>query len=470
MIAAHTVEQVRAAEAALMDRLPEGQLMQRASFGLATVCARILGGPYGARVVLLVGGGNNGGDALWAGARLASRGAHVDVVLLRPERAHTGGLAALRAGGGRVLDHSGATAAIQQADLVVDGIYGIGGRPGLDDPAASLVQEATASAGLVVAVDVPSGIDPDTGEVGGPAVHADLTVTFGTHKIGLLVDPGAEMAGRVEFVDIGLAPDLPTPDVTALERADVAALLPRPSHNSDKYQRGVVGIRAGSPQYQGAAVLAVGGALSAGAGMVRYVGTDAVASGVRAHWPEVIVSPDAASTGRVQAWVVGPGLGDDKIDEQIFASGLPMLVDADGLRSLPATFDAPALLTPHAGELARMLDVDRADVEASRLEFARRAAERWNATVLLKGSTTVIAAPDGRTRVNLTGTPALATAGSGDVLAGLAGALLAAGCGPLDAGSVAAHLHGLAGQAARGQPSANGILRALPVVIASLGG
>src|SRR5690606_16841420 len=286
-----------------MARLPDGALMQRAVAGLTTTVARLLDGPYGARVTVLAGGGNNGGDALWAGARLARRGARVDAVLLRPEHAHAEGLAALRAAGGRVVAGAASTAAesaVRRADVVLDGILGIGGRGGLDDEAADLAAVAHDHAGLVVAVDLPSGVVPDTGETPGRHVVADVTVTFGTGKVALVLDPAAAAAGSVHAVDIGLGPYLPDPDVEVLEPAGVAARLPRPGRESDKYARGVVGVLAGSQQYTGAAMLAVGGAVHGGAGMVRYCGPDAVAAGIRMRWPEVIVSPDVESTGRVQ--------------------------------------------------------------------------------------------------------------------------------------------------------------------------
>ena len=473
MIGVHSVADVRAAENELMSRLPDGALMQRAVAGLTSTVARILGGPYGARVAVLAGAGNNGGDALWAGARLARRGARVEAVLVRPERAHAEGLAALRASGGRVIadpESAAATAAVRGADLVLDGILGLGGRGELDDDAADLAEAAHDHAGLVVAVDLPSGVMPDSGATPGRHVVADVTVTFGTGKVALVVDPAAAAAGSVHTIDIGLGPYLPEPDIEVLEPDDVAALLPRPGRESDKYARGVIGVLAGSQQYTGAGVLAVGGAVRGGAGMVRYCGPDAVAAGVRSRWPDVIVSPDVESTGRVQAWAVGSGLGSRRPD-QVPAQGVPVLVDADALAALPARFDRPALLTPHAGELARMLGVDRGLVEARRLRHARLAAERWNATVLLKGSTTLVVAPDGRVRVNPTGTSALATAGTGDVLAGLAGSLLAAGLTPLDAGSVAAYAHGEAGRlaaAAAGYPSADDVLHHLPVAVRSL--
>ncbi|MFE2551359.1 NAD(P)H-hydrate dehydratase [Streptomyces sp. NPDC059355] len=440
MRTAYSVETVRAAERELMARLPEGALMQRAAAGLAAVCAGLLRRVYGSRVVLLVGPGDNGGDALYAGARLARRGAGVTAVPMDPERVHAGGLAALLAAGGRL-----ARAVPGRADLVLDGLVGIGGRGGLRPAAAALVERIPDGA-VVVAVDLPSGVDADTGEVAGAAVRADVTVTFGAYKPGLLIDPGASRTGAVRLVDIGLS--LPDPDAEALQHADVAALLPAPTASSDKYRRGVVGIVAGSVQYPGAAVLAVAGALHGGAGAVRYVGP--AVDAVLARYPETLIG-----RGRVQAWVVGPGLGEGRAAEvaEALADPVPVLVDADGLRGLdPAVLRArPAgtLLTPHAGEAAALLGTDRAAVESGRLSSVRSLAARYGATALLKGSTTLVARPGGGpVRVNPTGTPWLATAGSGDVLSGLAGSLLASGLAAPDAAAVAAYVHGLAGRRA----------------------
>ncbi|MEI5035656.1 NAD(P)H-hydrate dehydratase [Streptomyces sp. S1A(2023)] len=450
---AYSVETVRAAEAALMQRLPEGALMRRAAAGLAVACGDLLrrnGRVYGSRVLLLVGSGDNGGDALYAGARLARRGAGVRALLLAPDRAHPGGLAALLAAGGQVVDGPDGLGVL---DLVVDGITGIGGRGGLRGDATGLLHTVTRDRTPVLAVDLPSGVEADTGEVHGDAVRADATVTFGTYKPGLLIDPAAEHAGALRLVDIGLGPELPEPpDLEALQYADVAALLPVPGPESDKYRRGVVGIVAGSERYPGAAVLAVAGALRGGAGAVRYVGPGADA--VISRYPEALVHAGPPSeAGRVQAWVVGPGLGDGRSAEaavaEVLAADVPVLVDADGLRLLDAetvrTRTAPTVLTPHAGEAAALLGAAREEVEAGRLAAVRELAARYRATVLLKGSTTLIAeARDTPVRVNPTGTSWLATAGSGDVLSGLTGSLLAAGLAPRDAASVGAYLHGLA--------------------------
>jgi ADP-dependent NAD(P)H-hydrate dehydratase / NAD(P)H-hydrate epimerase len=530
---AHAVAEVRAAESALMARLPEGALMQRAASGLAAVCAGLLAragrtdfpagaagaaGVYGSRVVVLAGSGDNGGDALHAGARLATRGAVVTAIAAA-SRVHEGGTAALRGSGGRLIEAADdrARPAIAAADLIIDGLLGIGGRGGLREPAAGLAAEAEHARGLVVAADLPSGIDADTGEVAGAAVRADVTVTFGTWKPGLLIDPGASHAGVVELIDIGLRRYLGPPDVAAAQAADIAAWLPRPTAESDKYRRGVLGIVAGSERFTGAAQLSVGAAVRAGAGMVRLVSAPPAAAVVRQRWPEAIITTTGDATtedattgdtttgdtttgdtatrdgpaggqvieaaGRVQAWVAGPGMGTGEpaagLLAAVLATSLPVLVDADGITLLAdhrglLSRSAPTLLTPHAGELARLLGADRADIEARRLRFATRAAAELGCTVLLKGSTTVIASPAAgqAVLVNPTGTSWLATAGSGDVLSGLAGALLAQGLEPLRAAAAAAYLHGIAARlAADGAPiGSSDLIEALPAAIRTVAG
>lgn len=344
--------------------------------------------------------------------------------------------------------------------MVIDGIVGIGGHGPLRPDAVTALERL---AGIpVVAVDLPSGVEADTGEVTGPHVEAVLTVAFGSHKIAHLVDPAARACGVVELVDLGL--DLPAAPVASLQAADVARLLPRPGPDAHKYTRGVVGVRAGSERYPGAALLSVSGASCGLAGMVRYVGS--AADTVKHHHPEVV------GAGRVQAWVVGSGTDTDA--EQHLAEGLaedvPVVVDADALAHLERPAQGTVVLTPHAGELAAMLGLERAEIEARPLEHARAAASAYRAVVLLKGRRTVIARPDGAARINTTGTPWLATAGAGDVLGGLVGALLASGLDPFDAASVGAWLHGAAGTAASagGPIVAGDIARHLRAVLRDL--
>jgi ADP-dependent NAD(P)H-hydrate dehydratase / NAD(P)H-hydrate epimerase len=458
---AHTVSQVRAAEKVLLDALPGGALMARAASGLAYAVIDFLGGAYGKRAVLLVGSGDNGGDALYAGALLARRGCAVEAVLLS-DQVHAPGLAAFRAAGGRVLSEMNERSFIPATppDVVVDGIVGIGGRPGLRENAVAAL---TAYAGVpVVAVDVPSGVDVDTGRLDGAHVRAAVTVTFGTHKVAHLVDPAAQVCGTVHLVDIGL--DLPDAAVTSMQAADVAAMVPVPGPFDHKYTRGVVGVRAGSAAYPGAGVLCVSGASCGLAGMVRFVGEAAVADLVRAAHPETI-----AGAGRVQAWVVGSGGGDGAGAElaAALADGVPVVVDADGLTAVTGPLPVPAVLTPHAGELARMLEATREEVETDQLRCAREAADRFGAVVALKGRHTLVVDPEGRVRVTTTGLPWLATAGAGDVLAGVIGALLASGMDAFDAAAVGSWLHGAAARlaASNGPIVAGDVAAALPEAV-----
>ena len=273
---------------------------------------------------------------------------------------------------------------------MLDGVIGISGKGPLR-PAAAEVFAAVAAADIpVVAVDVPSGIDVHTGEQSGPAVRAALTVTFGGLKpVHALAD-----CGRVDLVDIGL--ELPDSDLVGMEAADVRARWPVPGPRDDKYTQGVVGILAGSAAYPGAAILCSGAAVAATSGMVRYAGS--AAAEVVSHWPEVVAAPDAAAAGRVQAWVVGPGLGTDETAMTALAfalnSELPVIVDADGLTLLAAHphlvtgRSAPTVLTPHAGEFERF---GLGPVGADRVAAARRLADDTGAAVLLKGNITVIA-------------------------------------------------------------------------------
>lgn len=452
-------DDVRAAEDALMAGLPEGTLMRRAAYALAVRSGALLKRIVGARVVLLVGSGNNGGDALYAGAFLAGRGAQVTACLLSPAKAHPGGLAALRSASGLVVEagDDAALRLVDTAELVMDGIAGLSSRGPLRPRARELAERARLAGAVRVAVDLPSGVDCDTGAVPGEAFDADLTVTFGCLKPGLVVEPGSAYAGRVEVVDIGLGPHLPAPRARLLTDADAGALWPAPKRGDDKYSTGVVGVVAGSPAYPGAAVLSVGGALKAKSGLVRYVGTGRAADLVRSRWPEAVVTDGRPTdAGRVQAWVVGPGIGTDdrarSLIREVLATDVPVLIDADGLTLVAEAPDlvrsrvAPTLLTPHDREFERIAG----PVGDDRIAAALRAAKDLEATVLLKGHSTIVASAGGEVYVNPTGTPWLATAGTGDVLSGVAGALLAADIGRALAGAAAAYLHGMAGQLAGG--------------------
>lgn len=450
MIASWTATDVVAAERPLLE---QGRpLMAHAAFALAAHVTNTLRAE-GTRVpgsvaLLLVGGGNNGGDALHAGAQLARRGVRVHAALLSA-RVHEQGLAAARRAGVRVHPLAALSAdelvgevlaLARRAGVWVDALAGTGVTSGLREPAASVIRALAAELRtwpvepLVVAVDVPSGIGVDDGTLPGPVLPADLTVTMGAPKPGLLLPPAAGLAGRVETVELGLALRDRPPAACRLTATDVADLWALPTDDDHKYTRGVLGVVAGSRTYPGAAVLAVAGAVRTGLGMVRYHGPAEPTALVHARHPEVVVAP-----GRVQAWVVGPGIdaqeaaraeeAREAIDRAV-EERLPLVLDAGALGLLPEDLPGTVILTPHAGELAELLSrrgetTSRADVEAAPARHARLAAELTGATVLLKGATSVAAAPAGPLHTQHDATPWLATAGAGDVLAGVLGAVLA---------------------------------------------
>lgn len=518
MLGVYSVAQVRAAERVLLDATPAGALMQRAASGLAAECAALLteavGRVAGARVVVLVGSGNNGGDALFAAARLAGRGASVLAITLS-DAPHPAGLAALLAAGGTAAPAGPAASPDQAliestaaADLVLDGIVGIGGEGPLRAPAGAYARAAR-SAGLSVAVDLPSGISPDTGLVADPDLcfHADVTVTFGALKPGAVVDPAATLCGIVELVDIGLGPMLaeqvPEPDLRMIRMADAGAELHWPGPGDNKYSRGVVGISAASQRYPGAAVMACSSARYGGAGMVHYAGA-ASADVIRAC-PEVISSPEWPQDARISAWGIGPGWSGSEPGEATMAGAAvanarPLVADAGALTLLASSAElreavrsrtSPTVVTPHDGEFARLGGPDPS--AAGRVAAARALARELGVVVLLKGAGTIVAPPSGPAYVARVAPPELATAGSGDVLTGLLSSMMAAAEAHSDSAAgapagpgvtraragiddaaaarvavAAAYLHGLAGRLAvdvQGVISAGDLIDALPAAL-----
>jgi NAD(P)H-hydrate repair Nnr-like enzyme with NAD(P)H-hydrate dehydratase domain/NAD(P)H-hydrate repair Nnr-like enzyme with NAD(P)H-hydrate epimerase domain len=513
VIEAWSTRAVYAAEALLMETLEDGALMARAVEGLAGVAAARLEERHGTAVAALVGPGNNGADALFAVARLAEAG--WNAVAVHHEPVHEDArAAAVAAGVVLTTDPS----VLREADVVLDGILGIGARPGLPQWASEWLAAVPESAHLV-AVDLPSGQDPMGGAIDPEGVFADETVTFSVAKPVHLLPPTEQACGLLTVVDIGIRPT-GEPVVRRLDHDDVAQRWPRPTASDDKYSRGVLGVVAGGESYPGAAVLTVTAAVEAGVGMVRYVGTPTPTHLVAVAVPEAVHDP-----GRVQAWVVGPGLDAGAQGEQAHAQlevalealrGLePVVVDADGLDLLDdallnARRDAVTLLTPHAGECARLLtrlgrragvatasgldraesgdevpaetaseitredtrEVTRDQVEAAPLRHARALAGLTGATVLLKGSTTLVVGPgEQATAFSQADAPAwLATAGAGDVLAGVAGTLLAAGLPADEAAALAALVHGVAADRANpgGPVRALAVAHGIPTAVAHL--
>ncbi|MGQ4532663.1 NAD(P)H-hydrate epimerase [Dermabacteraceae bacterium P13138] len=478
---AYTARQIRDAEAPLLAAgVP---LMSRAATALAhhTAAAlrRLRGRVPGSSVTLLVGTGNNGGDALYAGAYLRKMGVAVTAIQIF-DRLHPEGEAELRRAGGRIQRWS---ATMRPADVVIDAILGIGIEQAYLRPAAArALAWAQACGAYLIAADIPSGMHPDTGEVPADAVAADLTVTFGGLKRGMLLPPGENYCGEIVVADIGL--ELPEPNLTRLEAVDVASHWPYPDSSSNKYSRGVVGVIAGSTTYPGAAVLTCQGACRAGAGMVRYLGPREVLRQVLYARPEVV-----GAQGKVQAWVIGAGL-DPQVDDGQHAKARAVLararvgvVDAGALDLIRPgeRYTDNIVLTPHATEAARLASILGHPLSASAVAerpgaVASLLAQMTGATVLLKGATTVIA-PGSDPQHLITqadATPFLATAGAGDVLAGVIGTLLAAGVDGPRAAVLGAMLHGTAAKiASRGGIApivAEDVARELPAALAALTG
>ena len=475
----YTAAKIKTLEAAAMAVQGDDVLMHRAAAGLARSASQLIterrGRLYGARVVIMVGAGNNGGDALYAGARLARRGVQVTAVPAM-DRLHEGGRAALLAAGGAVatlvettLDDIGARPR-PRVDLFVDGILGIGGRPGLTGDAASCVAAMGRWQIPVLAVDLPSGVATDTGAVDDEAVRATRTVTFGALKPCHLVEPARSHCGEIELVDIGLfEPEVDVrPDLDQWDDDVLAQLWPYPDATSDKYARGVVGIDTGSQEYPGAGVMSTYGAVYAGAGMVRFLGAERPARLIEAQLPNVVFSP-----GRVQARLFGSGWGERTDGAAVLADavaeGLPAVVDADGLKYLPERVPESWLLTPHAGELAALLGEERRWVTDDPLRAVHAAADRTGATVLLKGATQLVARPEREpVLVALPGPAWTAQAGSGDVLAGICATLLAAGHTAERAGAAGASVQAAAAAAHPGAVPPHELARTIGSLLGDL--
>jgi NAD(P)H-hydrate epimerase len=493
----------RADAAAIAAGMPSLVLMERAGRAVALAARRLAGGTYGRRIAVVCGKGNNAGDGFVAARLLASWGAAPVVVLLDRADALRGDARTnfARLGLVPVAGPGDLARTLRRADVVVDAIVGTGFRGSLEEVAGEAVG-AIGNAGLpVVAVDIPSGVDGATGRVEGPAVRATTTVTMAALKTGLVLAPGCEHAGTVEVADIGIGDEHIDAGIFLPEEADVAALLPARPLTAHKRSVGTVLVVAGSVGMAGAAVLSAGGALRAGAGLVTVATAASLLPQIVAAVVEATTLPlpetdrgsiDAGAAqavleraGSMDAVALGPGLTTHPATVQLvrrLVAGLdrPLVLDADGInavspadRTLPGRRDRPTVLTPHAGELARLLSTSSGEVGTDRVGAARAAAGRTGAVVLLKGFPTVVAGPDGDTVVVPTGGPALATGGTGDVLTGVVAALLASGLDPLAAAGGGAWIHGTAGDevaAARGVrgSAAGDLLEALPHVLRRL--
>jgi NAD(P)H-hydrate epimerase len=498
------------AEAGALDRAAQERgvaaetLMENAGREVANAAVRLAGGTYGRRALVVCGKGNNGGDGFVAARYLDAWGVRACVLALALEDLRDPAGANLRrldVTEVRVRPVSAERLAreLDRADVVVDAIFGTGFHGAPEGAGAEAIDAVNASGVPVVAVDVPSGVDGETGAVPGAAIRADLTVTFGAAKAGLVLLPGAARAGVIEVAEIGFPPDLLRGDLALVEAEDVPGWLPAREPDTHKRRAGYAVVIGGSRTMAGAVALMAAAAYRGGAGLVAAAVPTSILSVVQGAVREAVFAPlpetDAGSadggTGRLEeilaqagAVAIGPGMTTHErtaawIREVVRASRIPVVLDADGLNAFAgraaelAERAGDLVLTPHEGEFARLASTSAADVAADRVGHARKLAAETQAVVLLKGSRTVIAAPDGAVRVNPTGGPFLATGGTGDVLTGVIAGLLARGLAPVDAASAAAYVHGLAGALAareRGVGTAAGdVLDRIPAAFAEVG-
>ena len=492
--------QMRAVDQAAVDRfgVPALVLMENAGRAVAEVVVGRSARLQGLRVRVVCGAGQNGGDGFVIARHLANRGADVRVLMAAPTAKVTGTpavflSAAQRTPGVRLEDHSALSSAEQwtdqlaDAEIVVDALFGTGLRSEVSGVAAAAISGMNASSGLRVAVDIPSGLDADSGQVRGVAVKADVTVTMGALKPGLVLDAGAAV-GEIVVADLGISIQAATGDSGRCRYLDdesfVGALARRQQATGHKGTRGHALIVAGSVGKTGAAWLCARGAFRAGAGLVTVAST---AAGQRALDGKVVEAmtacyaagddADEQSFGqvselarRMKAAAIGPGIptgpGSQSLMRRLAAElPIPVVLDADALGLLGTEAavvlrqaSAGRVLTPHPGEMSRLCGLTTAEVQADRLGVARKLADNTQATVVLKGARTVIALPDGSTFINPAADPALGTAGSGDVLTGVITGLLAQGLAPGDAAVLGVHAHGLAGAEASARLGSRHIL------------
>jgi ADP-dependent NAD(P)H-hydrate dehydratase / NAD(P)H-hydrate epimerase len=468
--------------------VPGVVLMENAGRGAADVAVRLLpGGLNGARVVVVCGAGNNGGDGFVVARHLWSRGADVSVFLAgSPERvfgdARINHDAYLDLGGQVTVvkkELAELEAALGLADLVVDALFGTGLDREIGPHMAEIIAAINRAPGRRLALDIPSGLDADSGAPLGACVEAHDTVCFGHLKVGLLTPQGARFAGRVHVCDLGV-PDVILGKVghvaEVVERSAVARFLSAREADAHKFSVGAVLVCAGSAGKSGAALLSARGAFRAGAGVVTIATWPEALSAVDARMPEVMAigldraSPTAkldALLDRRRAVVIGPGFGLDEaarklVDRVLDNFAGPIVVDADAItlfRDKPQRFKKASgslVLTPHAGEMGRLLGISAEEVERDRFGAVRKLVDASGAVVVLKGARTIIAAPDGRMAVNTTGNPVLATAGSGDVLAGMIGAL-ACSITPFEAAMAGVFVHGFVGDELRARVGDRGV-------------
>jgi ADP-dependent NAD(P)H-hydrate dehydratase / NAD(P)H-hydrate epimerase len=467
-------EMTRADEGAQELGIPGGALMERAGVEMARAAIDYFGLLEGRRVLVVAGGGNNGGDGFVIARELYLAGAEVAVFATKDE--YEGDAEVNRDVLGnlnvRFVGSDGFEDELRGADLIVDALLGTGFQGEVREKEADIIEQINASGAAVVAVDMPSGVDGSTGEVWGAAVQADQTVCAHAAKLGCVVSPGREHAGEVSLVEIGIPPEADVePAATWTDAYSVRGLVPRRAGAAHKYSAGALLVVAGSRMATGAAIMVARGAQRTGCGIIFVATAEGVAPLVDAQLVEVLVSgvpeDDEGNMAAVavdsileqaqgaSAVVLGPGMGvveggREIVEGVLRETDVPVLLDADAISNLSgagtlAGRQTPPMITPHPGELGRLLDESPKEVQARRLHVARRTAEEGGCCVLLKGADTLVTQGE-RVSVNSTGSAALATAGTGDVLSGTVGALLSRGMDPYDAARTGAWAHGRASE------------------------
>lgn len=472
-------------ESAALDResrdrgITVDQLMESAGHAVARAAAAAVGGTYGRRAVVVCGKGNNGGDGLVA-ARYLNRWGIAATVILLPDASSLRDPSATMLRrfdemGGRVRPMTSLSRELGRADVAIDAIFGTGFRGQPEDAPAEAIAALNASGVPVVAVDIPSGVDGETGAVTGDAVFATMTVTFGAPKPGLLFHPSAARAGIVEVVDIGFPPDLVQSDLWLVDQEDIADAWPHRDPAGHKRRSGVVLVIAGSRRMTGAVRLVAEGAYRAGAGLVTVavpegilpVAQRLVTEGTFLPLPETDGGTVAAAAFDVigpqldafDAVAIGPGMTAEKetasfVQQVVGNAPVPVVVDADALNAFAghaedlAGRQSDLVLTPHDGEFVRLAGGTVRELGDDRLGRLRKLSAEVRATVLLKGRPALVASPSGEVRLNPTGGPSLSTGGTGDVLTGIVGSLLARGLSSFDAATAGAFVHGVAGDLA----------------------
>jgi NAD(P)H-hydrate epimerase len=498
-----TNEQMQEVDRETIDRICPGlELMERAGRG----CAEVIRHEFGEepkKAVVFCGSGNNGGDGLVIARYLAEAGWRCTVHLLKAPEAFSPDAAKNFQRLSDLMDTGApvsridatrpdwiqeASADLEDADVVVDAIFGTGisGAPrGLALDMIMLINEADQP---VVAIDIPSGVNGSTGAASGEAVMADTTLTIGAPKVGSLFHPGKHHCGEVSVIDIGFEDDVIARHAAGyklLDRGEAALRLPYRPPDLHKFEAGTLVIVAGSERYRGAALLCGEAALRSGCGMVYLGVPESIAAGVDTALREAItvplpqtaagtVAPEAIDVLRpylrkADAAAVGPGMGrddatDDFIRTLVTKIDVPTVVDADaitafaGRSDLLHSLDTPVVITPHSGELKRLLETDVAADPIERMNQTREVAQRLGVTLLHKGAPSLVAGPDDGVWINTTGSSALATGGTGDVLTGVVSSFIAQGAEPMDAACVASWLHGRAGELAAEQLGRRGVI------------